>query len=138
MTVSAENGQQLLPEGLNSGWSAWQIGWTATLGGRGRLAALGVAVATWFRDRSSGKGGPRPCPSVRRPRLPHGGGDQLGQAEQDQPDRDRFGPCQGVASAAPGLSAWLLAGRAAVPTKGWATITTLLQIAAGRPVAIEP
>jgi hypothetical protein len=27
---------------------------------------------------------------------------------------------------------------AAVPTKGWATITALLQTAAGRPVAIEP
>ena len=27
---------------------------------------------------------------------------------------------------------------AAVPTKGWATITALLQTAAGRPVTIEP
>jgi hypothetical protein len=27
---------------------------------------------------------------------------------------------------------------AAVPTKGWATITALLQTAAGRPVAIDP
>jgi hypothetical protein len=36
----------------------------------GRRPWVVVVVTTWYRARSNGKGGPKPCPSVRRPRLP--------------------------------------------------------------------
>jgi hypothetical protein len=50
----------------------------------------------------------------------------------------RFGPCRGRCGYDTQLMLPGYSPAAAVPTKGWATITALLQTAAGRSVAIEP